>query len=78
MNKLLLKNNLQNWKKDVYHKDIYIKLTCKNNKCSVRNPIFYVHTEALEGLFYEEDKESVIDETYKERPEWAFLHRSNN
>ncbi len=60
MNKLLLENNLQNWKKDVYHKDIYIKLTCKNNKCSVI------------------DLTADIDETYKERPEWAFLMKEDD
>ena len=72
MNKLLLKNSLQNWKKDVYHKDIYIKLTCKNNKCSIHDDLNLFTVELVLK------STNVIDETYKERPEWAFLHRSNN
>jgi len=72
MNKLLLKNSLQNWKKDVYHKDIYIKLTCKDNKCSIHDDLNLFTVELVLK------STNVIDETYKERAEWAFLHRSNN
>ena len=65
MNNLLSKNNLQNWNKDVYHKDIYIKLTCKDNKCSVIDLIT-------------DDITNDIDETYHERPEWAFLMKEDD
>ena len=65
MNNLLSKNNLQNWNKDVYHKDIYIKLTCKDNKC----PVIDLITD---------DITNDIDETYKERPEWAFLMKDED